>query len=213
MIPTLTTIWFLHLAALLTPGANFLVVSQLAASDRARSAGFATLGVGLGTLLWAGAAVLGVQALFKAFPFLQLGLQISGALYLLWLASRLWRTPAPLAVQAVQAVRAVPSLSPAAAFRLGLLTNATNPKAALFYGSIFAAAFPAQPGTLLLASAVLMVVCNALLWHALLAYVFSRPRVRARYAAQQRWLNRLAGTMVGGLGLGLLLNALRDVRH
>ena len=56
MIATLTTIWFLHLAALLTPGANFLVVSQLAASDRARSAGFATLGVGLGTLLWAGAA-------------------------------------------------------------------------------------------------------------------------------------------------------------
>lgn len=207
MMATLTTIWLLHVAALLTPGANFLVVSQLAASDRARSAGFAALGVGLGTLLWAGAAVLGVQALFKAFGFLQLGLQMAGALYLLWLASRLWRTDGPAAVPAVR------SLSPAAAFRLGFLTNATNPKSALFYGSIFAAALPAQPATLLLTSAVLMVVCNALGWHALLAYVFSRPGVRTRYAVQQRWLNRLAGTLVGGLGLGLLLNSLREVRH
>jgi threonine efflux protein len=48
MLSTLVTIWLLHVAALLSPGANVLLVSQLAASDHARSARYAgTLGLGL----------------------------------------------------------------------------------------------------------------------------------------------------------------------
>jgi threonine/homoserine/homoserine lactone efflux protein len=41
MLSILIGIWLLHAAVLLSPGANVLVVSQLAASDRARSAAFA----------------------------------------------------------------------------------------------------------------------------------------------------------------------------
>jgi threonine efflux protein len=59
MLPTLFTIWLLHVAALLSPGANVLLVSQLAASDRGQSAVFAALGVTLGAFAWATLAVLG----------------------------------------------------------------------------------------------------------------------------------------------------------
>lgn len=45
MLSTLIGIWLLHVAALLSPGANVLLVSQLAASDRAGSAAFAALGI------------------------------------------------------------------------------------------------------------------------------------------------------------------------
>ena len=55
MLSILMTIWFLHVAAMVSPGPNFLLVSQLAASDRGRSAGFAALGVTLGALLGCGA--------------------------------------------------------------------------------------------------------------------------------------------------------------
>ena len=48
MIPTLISIWLLHVAIMLSPGANVLLVTQLAASDRTRSAVFAALGVTLG---------------------------------------------------------------------------------------------------------------------------------------------------------------------
>ena len=89
MLTTLIGIWFLHVAALLSPGANVLLVSQLAASDRARSAAFAALGVTVGACMWASCAVLGVNALFQAFPGLRLALQIAGGLYLLYVASRL----------------------------------------------------------------------------------------------------------------------------
>lgn len=206
MTSTLIAIWFLHLAALLSPGANVLLVSQLAASDRARSAAWAALGVTVGAGIWAACAVLGVNAVFRAFPALRLGLQIAGGVYLLYVASRLWRsTGADMNAGA----RSISSL---AAFRLGLLTNVTNPKSALFFGSVFAASFPASPSASLQAAAVAMVIVNALCWHTLLAWLFSRQRIRTAYSRTRRTANRAAAGAVGALGLGLLASTLREAR-
>lgn len=206
MLATLATIWILHVSAMATPGANVLLVSQLAASDRTQSAVFAALGITLGGLLWASSAVLGVHALFAAFPGLRLGLQMAGGLYLLWVASRLWRSGG-VALHGGQV-----SVSRSAAFRLGFLTNITNPKSALFFGSVFAASFPATPSPQLQIAAVTMVVLNALCWHTLLAYLFSRGQVRATYARVRGLANRIAAGVVGALGLGLLVATLRDSR-
>jgi threonine efflux protein len=206
MLSTLLTIWLLHVAALLSPGANVLLVSQLAASDRGRSAVFAALGVTLGAVLWATFAVLGVHAVFGAFPGLRLGLQILGGVYLLYVATRLWRSRGP------DLGEPAPSVSKATAFRLGFLTNITNPKSALFFGSVFAASFPAAPSLLLQMCAVVMIVVNALCWHLLLAYLFSRPQVRAAYARYRTRANRFASAIMGLMGLGLLLATFREAR-
>lgn len=56
MLATLAAIWLVHVAALITPGANVLLVSQLAASDRTRSAAFAAFGVTTGAALWSASA-------------------------------------------------------------------------------------------------------------------------------------------------------------
>lgn len=206
MFSTLIGIWILHVGVLLSPGPNVLVVSQLAASDRARSAAFAALGVTAGAFVWSASAALGVNAVFKAFPGLRLALQIAGGLYLLYVAIRLWRSNSTFVNGPVE------SVSPLAAFRLGFLTNITNPKAALFFGSVFAASFPADPSPLLQMSAITMIVINALVWHMLLAYLFSRERVRAAYARTRDVANRVASAVVGALGLGLLVASVREAK-
>ncbi len=206
MLPTLLTIWLLHAAALLSPGANVLLVSQLVASDRGQSAVFAALGVTVGAVAWATFAVLGVNVVFQVFPGLRLALQVAGGLYLIYVASRLWRSRGP------EMSGSLPAISRPAAFRLGLLTNITNPKSALFFGSVFAASFPAAPAPLLQVCAVVMIVVNALAWHLLLAYLFSRPRVRDVYARSRTRANRVASAAMGLLGLGLLLATFREAR-
>lgn len=207
MFSILLGIWVLHVAAMLSPGANVLLVSQLAASDRTRSAVFAALGVTAGAFLWAGFAVLGVNAVFEAFPHLRLALQVAGGVYLLYVASRLWRSNGADLNGA-----AAPGISSFAAFRLGFLTNITNPKSALFFGSVFAASFPADPGPVLQVLVVAMIVLNCLCWHTLLALTFSMPRVRAAYARQRRVADRVAAAVVGALGLRLLLASLQETR-
>jgi threonine efflux protein len=206
MVGVLVTIWFLHVAAMASPGANVLLVSQLAASDQGRSAAYAALGVTLGALIWAVCAVLGVHAVFQLFPGLRLALQILGGLYLLYVASKLWRSGGPELNGKAQPI------SHAAAFRRGFLTNITNPKSALFFGSVFAAAFPAAPSHLLQVSAVVLIVLDALCWHMLLAYFFSREHVRLAYSNSRGLANRIAAVAVGALGVGLLTATVREAR-
>ena len=205
MLSTFVTIWILHVAAMVSPGPNVLLVSQLAASDRTRSAVFAALGVTCGATLWATCAVLGVHVVFVAFPGLRLALQVAGGVYLLYVAIRLWRSSGAALVGRAS------SVSSWAAFRRGFLTNITNPKVALFFGSVFAASFPAAPSPILQASAVAMVVVNALCWHTLLAYLFSRERVRTAYSRTRGVANRIASVTMGALGLSVLMASLREV--
>jgi threonine efflux protein len=204
MLSTFVTIWILHVAAMVSPGPNVLLVSQLAASDRARSAVFAALGVTCGAATWATCAVLGVNVVFAAFPGLRLALQVAGGVYLLYVAIRLWRSTGAALVGRAS------SVSSWAAFRRGFLTNITNPKVALFFGSIFATSFPEAPSPILQASAVAMVALNAACWHTLLAYLFSRERVRAAYSRTRGVANRIASIIMGALGLNFLVASLRE---
>jgi threonine/homoserine/homoserine lactone efflux protein len=206
MLPTLFTIWLLYLGAMISPGPNVLLVSQLAASSGRRAAWFAGIGVASGAAAWATLAVLGVNAVFAMFPSLRIALQLIGAAYLLYLATRLWRQGGTSTTGDTHA------LSAPSAFRLGALTNITNPKAAMFFGSVFAAAFPAAPAIELQISAVLVVFFSAVAWYTLLAHALSRPAVASGYARLAQPLNRAASLCLGVIGLGLFVSTAREVR-
>lgn len=206
MFTTLLTIALLHWLVLVTPGANVLLVSQLAAGGQRRSAFFAGLGVTAVAVTWALLALLGVNAVFAAMPQLRLALQVVGGVYLCYVGVRLWRSGSTTKNEPT-------ALLPAgAAFRLGFLTNIMNPKSALFFGSVFANVLPPDPGTALLAWTLGLVFANALAWHSFLAMAFSHPRVQAAYARQRRGLNRVAGAIVGALGLRLLASTVAEIR-
>lgn len=210
MYSVLLTIWLLYVAILLSPGANTLLVTQLAASDHGKTACVAALGVALGSTLWCLSAVCGIHVIFLVFPAMRLTLQVAGGIYLLYIASRLWKASS---ADAAARITGNVSRSSMAAFRLGFLTNMTNPKAALFFGSIFAASFPASPGKALQIAAIVMVLVTSGSYHLLLAYVFSRDSVRIWYARSRGTFNRIAAVVVSSLGLGLLLATVKEARH
>lgn len=206
MLSTLLTVWLLYLAAMVSPGPNILLVSQLAASGYRRSAWLAGLGVAFGAGIWASCAVLGIHALFLAFPRLRLALQLVGALYLLYVATRLWRSGAAATGSGISA------RSPWAAFRMGALTNLTNPKAALFFGSVFAASFPAHPSVGLQVGSVAVVVLSAISWYTVLAFVFSSSAVTHRYARVSSMLSRVASACFGAIGVSMLYGTVREAK-
>jgi threonine/homoserine/homoserine lactone efflux protein len=126
LIPLETLLTFASAGILLnlTPGADvmFATASGMAGGPRAGMA--AGAGVGLGGFWHVGLAALGVAALLAAHPAAMTGLRWFGAGYLLYLAYSSW-TAGP-----VQGMTGTPSLS--RAFWRGFVTNALNPKVALF---------------------------------------------------------------------------------
>ncbi len=69
----------------------------------------------------------GVRALFAALPQLRIAVQVAGALYLTYVAIRLWRSGGQKAEGSSETQNGF------AAFRMGFLTNIMNPKSALFF--------------------------------------------------------------------------------
>ena len=207
MLTTLLTIAVLHWLALLTPGVNTLLITQLAASGERRAAGYAAVGITAVAFTWALLAVLGVTAIFTVYPELRQALQIAGAAYLVYVAVRLWQSSAGSASASSH------EIGPLAAFRLGFLTNIMNPKSALFFGSVFAAALPEAPSTEMMVAALCVAVTNTFSWHMLLAVALSHARVQAAYARQSKLLGRIAGVLVGAFGLYLLIATVQEARE
>lgn len=205
MLQSLVTIALLHWAVLLVPGFNFVLIGQLAASGSRRGALAAVVGMTTATLIWAVLAVAGVGAVFSAHPVLRLVAQVGGGLYLFYLAVGLFRAGGA-AAPAEQAVQ-----GGLAAFRAGFVTSALNPKIALFYGSVFATALPAQPSAWLVAAAVALVYANSWLWHGALAFALSQPSIQRAYLANYRALTKVSAVVVGAFGARLLFSAYREV--
>jgi threonine efflux protein len=206
MISALLAITILHWIALISPGPNTLVVSNLAANGSRRTAVCAALGITVVAGIWSSLAVLGVNAIFTAHHHLRMGVQVVGGCYLVHLALWFWRGGATSSeVSPLQ-------LSPIAAFRLGFITNLTNPKSVLFFSSVLATGLPAEPSPLLLALAVILVTINAFVWHTFLALAFSHRRIQEAYARSRRAIGRTAGILLGAFGMRLLIVAADQFR-
>ena len=74
-----------------SPGPSFLVVARLAVSSSRGDGLYAALGMGVGGLIFACLALLGLHGLLLAVPSLYVVLKVLGGLYLVYLGIRIWR--------------------------------------------------------------------------------------------------------------------------
>jgi len=128
---------------------------------------------------------------------------VIGALYLTWIAVQCLRAKAGgVYVEAAKA----PHQSRLAALRLGFLTNALNPKATLFFVSLFSVII--SPGTPVFVQAGygLYMALATFLWFSLVTVFFSQPRVRKGFNRFGHWLDRLMGGVLLLLAGQLLLS-------
>jgi threonine/homoserine/homoserine lactone efflux protein len=91
------------------------------------------------------------------------------------------------------------------AFRRGVVSNLTNPKAAAFFGSVLTAALPPTEPAAVRAAAVALIVAASAGWHLSVALLFSSPATQRWYARAEPALNRVVGTVLVVLGLTLAL--------
>lgn len=197
-----------HLLAVASPGPSTVLVIQTAAVSGRRTGLLAAFAMMLGALVWAAAALFGLQVLFARFEWLYLAFRIAGALYLLYLAYMLLRhAGAPLPEADPSAAN--PSAVGAGAwqgFLKALLLQLSNPKVMVFMGSIFISLLPAQPPSWMDATVLAIVALNEFTWFALLALLFSGGAARAFYCRTKLWLDRLMGGVLGLLGARLLVS-------
>lgn len=192
----------IHWAALISPGPNFLLISQASSAESRRVGLWTALGVVIGTLVWGTTALLGVSVILAQFAWVYKGMKFLGGTYLVYLGARAW-VGAPKPIPPAQTVDAASKYW--LALRRGFLTHITNPKTALFYAGIFATTLTPGLPQWVKAAAFGVVLADSLIWHSTLALVFSTDRAQRAYLRAKLWVDRITGTVMTAFGAGLAL--------
>ena len=204
----------------LTPGVDMALVLRTSAAQGLRAGVAAALGITAGCWVHIAAAALGLSALLAGSATAFNALRWVGAAYLVWLGIGLLRSrvatpgatdPQPASTQAGPDAPEAPAAPLWPQVAQGFLTNALNPKVALFFlafvPQFIAADAPNKPLAFLLLGAVFVVdslgVLLALAWAAaaLRRRLGDGPGLRRLGT----WLNRGVGALFVALGLRLAL--------
>ncbi|MBB3226013.1 threonine efflux protein [Luteibacter sp. Sphag1AF] len=200
----LLTIAVVQIVALVTPGPDFFFVSQLAASRSRKEAMFGVLGIALGVAVWAALALLGLQLVLHRLVWLERTITICGGLYLLWMAFQMLRGALRAPVTAEAPRVDLRGSSPLVALRRGLFTNLANPKAAVYFASIFSAFLGEGVDATMRWGLWTLVTVETFLWFTVVAAVFALPAMRRGYVRASRWIDGGAGVFFGLFGLHLI---------
>jgi threonine/homoserine/homoserine lactone efflux protein len=172
--------------------------ARIGIRDGLRTGIFLSVGIGIGGMVWAAAALFGLNLLFAAAPALLLGFKIIGGAYLVWMGWHMWREAAvPLEVTDVKQ----PSLTPLNALRLGLITQLANPKPAVLFSAIFLGTVPPTAPAWVYGVILLIVFANETIWNSAVARVFSFDRTKRAYTGLKSTIDRAFGAALAVLGV------------
>lgn len=195
----------------MSPGPSFVLVSRISIANSRLHGLAAAIGMGLGGALFSIFALAGLVAFLQQVDWLYLALKCAGGLYLVHLGIAIWRgAREPIATGADGAES---RLSISRALLVAFVTQVSNPKTAVVYASIFAALMPQDPPTLVLIALPPLVFLVEAGWYLVVALAFSAPRSQRAYLRWKTGVDRLAGAVIGALGLRLIGESLAALRR
>jgi threonine/homoserine/homoserine lactone efflux protein len=200
----LATIAVVQLMAVISPGQWFLFIARTAVVEGRQAALMATLGMGIGSCVWAVAAMLGMAIVLQQAAWAYALLRVAGGLYLVYLAVMLWRHAAIAMEVGEGPSRRVRAW---AALRDGFLIQISNPKVVVFFGSIFFALLPALSPPWVMAAAVAIVFVNEVSWYATVSFLFSARRPRDAYMRLKAPFDRVMAGTLALIGAKLIADA------
>lgn len=189
--------------ALITPGPDTVMVLRQFLKSGKTTAIYTSIGVGLGILVHVTYCLLGIGLIISQSIIIFSIMKIAGGLYLLYIG---WITFKSKPAPDVQEDKAMQNQSRLRAIWIGFLTNSLNPKATIFFLSIFTVVI--NPDTRLEHQMVYGVVMalETMLWYILLSFSFSFFRIHKTFSRFAVYLNRIVGGLLVLLGLKLAIS-------
>ncbi|MBD9484990.1 LysE family transporter [Pseudomonas sp. PDM14] len=202
------TVALIHLLAVASPGPDFAIVVRESVAHGRRAGVWTAAGVGMGIFVHVGYSLLGIGLIVSQSIVLFNALKWLAAAYLLYIGIKALRAK-PAAEGALDVTGDGQARAPLAAFMTGFVTNGLNPKATLFFLSLFTVVInPHTPLAVQAGYGVYLAFATAL-WFCLVALLFSQSRVRAGFARMGHWFDRVMGAVLIGLGVKLAFSELR----
>lgn len=209
--PEFLLIALVHLMAVASPGPDFAIVLRYAVRFGRQQAIAASIGIGAAILLHVTWSLVGIAVLIQTTPGLFKVLSFAAAGYLFYIGVMALRSQAPShPEQAIAGSSADKVPSARKAFITGFITNGLNPKATLFFLSLFAVIIsPLTPLSYKIIYGVYMSIATAA-WFCMLSVVLTHTKVRGFLLLKGYWFDRLMGLLLLALAMHLVVTSINS---
>lgn len=216
-LPEFLTVIVVHLLAVMSPGPDFAIVTKNSLIYSRRSAIYTALGVGLGISIHVIYSLVGIGLIVSKSIILFSTIKFLGAAYLIYIGYKSFRSKKPSVAGGnpplpegrrggVGATSQSSELSPTQAIRIGFLTNALNPKATLFFLSLFTQVISTSTPLYIQTLYGIEMIMMTFTWFAGVAIVLSQARIKQKFSSIQYYLEKTFGAILIALGIKVALS-------
>jgi len=200
------TVALVHLLAVISPGPDFMMITRNSLIYSRKTGIYSAIGLGLGILVHITYSLVGIGYIISQSIVLFNTIKILGALYLIYIGYKSLTSKAPTIEKESEGAN-TKSISDFEAIKIGFITNVTNPKATLFFLSLFTIVIsPDTPlWVKLLMGGEMSIVTFA--WFALVAIILSHHLVKQRIGKIQHYAEKFIGIVLIGLGVKVALSS------
>ena len=196
----------IHLLAAASPGPDFVLVTQQTLNNGKRAGLLCSLGIALGLSIHIIYSAFGLAAIIANSSTALWIIKIGGGGYLLYLGiGGLCSKPDNSTAQETQLKQQLP---PHRIIGLGFLCNALNPKAPIYFVSLFTVVLtPNIPVEHLFIYGTWMMIIQ-LAWFSTVVFLLSSSAITQKFKQMSHWLNRVMGGAMILLGLKVITTKL-----
>ncbi|MGC9404393.1 MULTISPECIES: LysE family translocator [Vibrio] len=202
LIQGLILISSIHLLAAASPGPDFVLVSQQTLSNGKKAGLMCSIGIALGLSIHITYSAFGLATVIANSSNALWAIKILGGGYLIYLGINGLKAKATNSME----VDATPPATYSArkSIGVGFLCNALNPKAPIYFVSLFTVVLsPDMPAyQIAIYGAWIMMIQFA--WFSLLVGILSRPAINRRFKQYGHWIDRVLGGAMVALGIKVI---------
>jgi RhtB (resistance to homoserine/threonine) family protein len=203
-LPLIGTVALIHLLAVMSPGPDFVMCVRNALTYSRKTGIWTAVGFGAGISIHVFYCLAGLGLLISKSILIFSIIKFLGAGYLIYIGFKSAFSKSSSIEIGENSTQK--DIRPWAAIKMGFLTNVLNPKATLFFLSLFTLVI--SPETPLVIREIMggIMVVQTILWFSLVSIFLSQKKIRLVFDRFQNLFNKTFGGLLIALGLKVALS-------
>ncbi|MCB9174510.1 MAG: LysE family transporter [Flavobacteriales bacterium] len=201
-LPLFGSVLLIHLMAVMSPGPDFIMALRNSLTYSRKTGIYTAVGFGLGIGVHVFYCVFGLALIISTSEIAFNIIKYLGVAYLAYIG--VMSIVSKSSNIEVGKESHLADISPLSAIRIGFLTNVLNPKATLFFLSLFTFVIGPNVPTSVSWILGLMMMINTTIWFSLVALFFTQARIRAIFNKYQNIFNTIFGILLIGIAIKIV---------
>ncbi len=202
-LPLIGTVALLNLLAAVSPGPDFVMTVRNSLCYSRRAGIFTGLGISLGLGVHLIYCAAGVGYIISKSIFLYSIIKWLGVAYLIYMG--IGSLLAKGSKLEITGERTGPDLSRLQAFKMGFLTNVLNPKATLFFLSLFTFVIGNSTPVYVILTISFIILATAFIWFTIVSVFLAQQNVQRVFLKYEKGINQTLGGFLILLGIKIAI--------